>query len=235
MTVVSGMAMGVDSAAHAGTLEAGGATVAALATGADRAYPARARTLHARIAETGCVVSELPPGFEPRRWAFPARNRVIAALSAATVVVEGGVADQLGAAPIDPRAAGPHGVAPIDPRAPGPHGFAPIDPCAPGPHGPPADPVAAGPTRPGPTPIVLGAGPRARPRPGSPAGAVPPPAELDPRLAKLLARIERGQTSLAELVTDAGEGLTVARDLGELEALGLVRRVFGGRYIRAPG
>jgi len=285
VTVVSGMAMGVDSAAHAGTLEAGGATVAALATGADRPYPARARTLHARIAETGCVVSELPPGFEPRRWAFPARNRVIAALSAATVVVEGGersgslitadfaaelgrgvgavpgavtarlaagphallkagaelirdaadVLDLLGAAPIDPRAAGPHGVAPIDPRAPGPHGFAPIDPCAPGPHGPPADPVAAGPTRPGPTPIVLGAGPRARPRPGSSAGAVPPPAELDPRLAKLLARIERGQTSLAELVTDAGEGLTVARDLGELEALGLVRRVFGGRYIRAPG
>ena len=64
---------------------------------------------------------------------------------------------------------------------------------------------------------------------------MPAPAELDPRLAKLLARIERGHASLAELVTDAGEGLSVARDLGELEALGLVRRVFGGRYIRAPG
>ncbi len=88
--VVSGMALGVDGAAHAGALDAGGGTVAVLATGADRPYPARHSGLHGRISAGGCVVSELPPGTEPRRWAFPARNRVIAALAAVTVVVEGG-------------------------------------------------------------------------------------------------------------------------------------------------
>ena len=67
-----------------------GALAAVLATGADRPYPARSRVLHERIAATGCVVSELPPGTPPRRWAFPARNRLIAALSAGTLVVEGG-------------------------------------------------------------------------------------------------------------------------------------------------
>ncbi len=61
-----------------------------LATGADRAYPARSHQLHRRIAADGCVVSEFPPGHPPRRWQFPARNRLIAALSAGTVVIEGG-------------------------------------------------------------------------------------------------------------------------------------------------
>ena len=88
ITVVSGMALGVDSAAHAGALEAGGPTVAVLAGGADRASPASKRALHRELVARHCVLSELPPGFAPHRWCFPARNRTIAALAAATVVVE---------------------------------------------------------------------------------------------------------------------------------------------------
>ena len=88
VTVVSGMALGIDSAAHRGALDADGPTIAVLAGGAERPYPARARVLHGRIQTAGAVVSELPLGAETRRWMFPARNRVIAALGALTVVVE---------------------------------------------------------------------------------------------------------------------------------------------------
>jgi DNA processing protein len=90
VTVVSGMALGVDSAAHAGALEAGGGTVAVLAAGPERAYPASKRHLYARIRERGAVVCELPPGTTARRWSFPARNRIIAGLAEMTVVVEAG-------------------------------------------------------------------------------------------------------------------------------------------------
>ncbi len=71
VTVVSGMALGVDSAAHDGALEGGGATVAVLAGGADAPYPRSKRALHARIAAAGAVVAELPPGTRARRWALP--------------------------------------------------------------------------------------------------------------------------------------------------------------------
>jgi DNA processing protein len=91
VTVVSGMALGIDSAAHVGALEAGGPTVAVLAGGPERAYPASKRRLHERIGTEGLVVSELPPGTTARRWCFPARNRLIAALTCATVVVEADV------------------------------------------------------------------------------------------------------------------------------------------------
>jgi DNA processing protein len=90
LTIVSGMALGVDAAAHAGALEADGLTVAVLACGPDVAYPASKRRLHARIVASGAVVAELPPGTPPRRWCFPARNRIIAALAQVTVVVEAG-------------------------------------------------------------------------------------------------------------------------------------------------
>jgi len=88
ITVVSGMALGIDSAAHAGALEAPGPTIAVLAGGADRPYPASKRALYRRITAAGCVVSELPPGTGIMKWAFPARNRIIAGLASATVVVE---------------------------------------------------------------------------------------------------------------------------------------------------
>jgi DNA processing protein len=88
LVVVSGLARGVDSEAHRGALEAGGATVAVLGCGIDRDYPAANRELARQVAATGLVVSEYAPGVEPAPWRFPARNRVVAGLSAGSVVVE---------------------------------------------------------------------------------------------------------------------------------------------------
>lgn len=87
-TVVSGGAYGVDAAAHRGALTAGGPTVAVLACGVDRPYPAGNAALFDRIVETGLLISEWPPGAEPHRHRFLIRNRVIAAATAGTVMVE---------------------------------------------------------------------------------------------------------------------------------------------------
>jgi DNA processing protein len=89
LTVVSGMALGIDAAAHQAALDAGGATIAVLPGGADVAYPARHRRLLARILTGGVAVSELGPGVAPRRWMFTARNRIVAALAELTVLVQG--------------------------------------------------------------------------------------------------------------------------------------------------
>ncbi|MDF1502204.1 DNA-processing protein DprA, partial [Roseisolibacter sp. H3M3-2] len=89
--VVSGMARGIDGEAHAAALDAGGASVAVLGTGADVAYPTAHRALHARLAVDGAVVSEALPGTGVTAGAFPRRNRLIAALARLTVVVEAGV------------------------------------------------------------------------------------------------------------------------------------------------
>jgi DNA processing protein len=86
--VISGMALGIDSAAQTGALRAGGLTIAVLGCGVDLAYPSRSARLYSEIVERGVVIGELPPGTEPRRWTFPARNRIMAALGAMTVVVE---------------------------------------------------------------------------------------------------------------------------------------------------
>ena len=86
--VVSGMARGIDGEAHRGALDARGITVAVLGCGVDRNYPAAHAELARRICERGLVVSEYEPGIEPAPWRFPARNRIIAGLSRATVVVE---------------------------------------------------------------------------------------------------------------------------------------------------
>jgi DNA processing protein len=88
LVVVSGLARGIDGEAHRGALEAGGLTVAVLGCGIDRDYPAAHAELARKIRERGLVVSEYEPGVEPAPWRFPARNRIIAGLSAATVVVE---------------------------------------------------------------------------------------------------------------------------------------------------
>lgn len=90
IATVSGMALGIDAAAHRGALDAGGATIAVLACGPDVPYPRRHRDLHREIGERGLVVSELPPGQRAYRWSFPARNRLMAALARLTVVVEAG-------------------------------------------------------------------------------------------------------------------------------------------------
>lgn len=90
-TVVSGAAFGIDQAAHRGALAGGGRTIAVLACGVDRAYPTGHRDLLDLLAETGAVVSELRPGCSPTRLRFLSRNRLIAAMTVGTVVVEAAV------------------------------------------------------------------------------------------------------------------------------------------------
>lgn len=86
--VVSGMALGIDGTAHRAALESGGRTVAVLGTGADYAYPPSHRQLHVEIARRGLVMSEFPPGEKAGPGSFPRRNRIIAALAQAVIVVE---------------------------------------------------------------------------------------------------------------------------------------------------
>jgi DNA processing protein len=88
LVIVSGLARGIDGEAHRGALDADGLTVAVLGCGIDRDYPAAHRELARRICERGLVVAEYAPGVEPAPWRFPARNRIIAGLCAATIVVE---------------------------------------------------------------------------------------------------------------------------------------------------
>jgi len=91
LTVTSGMADGIDGAAHAAALEAGGMTVAVVGTGPDLVYPRKHRDLSARIEQHGAIVSEFPPGTEARPDHFPRRNRLIAGLALGTLVVEAGL------------------------------------------------------------------------------------------------------------------------------------------------
>jgi len=106
VTVVSGMAIGIDGAAHQGALDAGGLTVAVVATGLDVTYPRRHRDLYARVRAQGVVVTEHGYGVQPRPERFPPRNRIIAALSDVVVVVEAG---RRGGALITARYAGDYG------------------------------------------------------------------------------------------------------------------------------
>jgi DNA processing protein len=127
VTIVSGLALGIDGAAHRGALNGGPATIAVLPSGADRPYPPSARGLRARIVASGAAVSELPPGASAWRWTFTARNRIIAGLAAMTVVVEAAersgalttvkaareLGRPIGAVPgrvTSPLSAGPHGL-----------------------------------------------------------------------------------------------------------------------------
>jgi DNA processing protein len=86
--VVSGLALGIDGTAHRGCLDGHGVPVAVVACGPDVVYPRRHRGLHQRICDAGLVLSELPPGTQPYRWSFPARNRIMAGLARLTLVVE---------------------------------------------------------------------------------------------------------------------------------------------------
>jgi DNA processing protein len=88
LVVVSGMARGIDAAAHRGALASGGVTIAVLGGGPDVVYPTSERRLYREILKRGAIVSEAPPGRRPESWSFPDRNRIMAALGAITVVVE---------------------------------------------------------------------------------------------------------------------------------------------------
>ena len=237
VTVVSGLALGVDAAAHRGALAAGGHTVAVLACGAERAYPRTNRALYRRVTECGVVIGELPPGTPPRRWTFPARNRIMAGLAQVTIVVE--AAERSGSL-ITARFAGDLGreVGAVPGRV--------------------TARMAAGSNRllydgaqlvRGPADVLdmlFGAGGwSGRGAPdgdgaGAPDGdgaAAPDPARrparLDPSLRRVLDVVEGGGG--AESAADA-TGLTTAEvraALGRLELLGLVRRDSLGTYERS--
>lgn len=218
--VVSGMALGVDSAAHAGALAAPGATVAVLAGGADVPYPASKRRLYVELLARGAVVSEMPPGFGAFRWCFPARNRLIAGLARVTVVVEAAersgslitadFAAELGR----PVAAVPGQV--TSRLAAGSNGLLQAGAAL----------VTGGAD-------VLdllfsegGGAARRRPAPSTREES------LEPHLRTLLDAVERGAGSLAALATTPEDARAALRDLTELELRGLIRRGFGGRYVR---
>jgi DNA processing protein len=217
--VVSGMALGIDSAAHAGALDAVAPTIAVLPGGADHAYPRCKRGLHGRIREAGAVVSELPPGMEIRRWTFVARNRVIAALAAMTIVVEAG--ERSGALVTAGFAASlgrPVGAVP----------------------GRITSPLASGPN------ALLAGGARVVRGPGDvldhlfgegvrrSSASADRTQQLAPELQALLAAIADGHDTAAALERagfPADEGLAA---LASLELAGYVRRGAGGRFAVSP-
>lgn len=212
--VISGLAWGIDGAAHEGALD-GGFTAAVLGCGADVAYPRHHSGLYERIRERGMVLSELPPGSEAWRWAFPARNRIMAALGAMTIVVEAAgrsgslitsdLASQLG------REVG---------AVPGPVGAR----------------MSVG------TNDLIADGARlvrdaqdvldALIGPGAPRPTVTGP-RLDPRLAAVLDRVEAGDTDSDSIALGLGRGAgDVTASLARLELLGYVRRSFAGAFAR---
>lgn len=88
MHVCSGLALGIDHAAHRGALDAGGKTIAVMASGLDITYPARHRAIAEEIVDSGCLLTEFPPGCRPLQYRFPKRNRIISGLSLGILVVE---------------------------------------------------------------------------------------------------------------------------------------------------
>ena len=219
VTVVSGMALGIDSIAQAGALDGPSSTIAVLAAAAEVPYPARMRRLHEQIAARGAVVSEMPPGFAGHRWCFPARNRIIAALAQGTVVVEGAersgslitadFANELG------RWVGAIPGPVTSPLSRGPHAL-----------------IQQGAELIRDTQDVLdtlfGAGTRTAEPPAATATQ-----DLPPEHRRILRRIEDGRGSLAQLVDRVEDATAVAAVLTDLECRGLVRRLWAGRYVRA--
>jgi DNA processing protein len=216
LPVLSGMALGIDSAAHAGALDAGAPTVAVLPGSADRPYPAGKRALHRRILADGAAVSEVGPDTSIRRWMFLARNRLIAALAAMTVVVEAG---EHSGALVTARLAGELGR---------PVGAVP---------GPVTSPQSAGSNR------LLAGGARLVRTPQdvldhlfgtgmrrAAADRPPPPEDL----RRLLAAVAAGHDTLATLARAGFEPETELRGLAALEIGGYLRRAAGGRFTVQP-
>ena len=217
LTVVSGMALGIDSAAHAGALAAGAQTVAVLPGGADRPYPPSKRCLHAEIRAAGAAVSELPPGTPVRRWTFPARNRIIAALAAMTVIVEAG--ERSGAlltARLARHLGRPVGAVPgsiSSPMATGPNGLLATGAS-----------VVRGPQDVLDT--LFGAGVRAAASDDRP--------DLAPDLRALLSAVGAGNDTAAALARSGLEPEDGLAALAALELAGYLRRGAGGRFLVVP-
>lgn len=217
VTVVSGMALGVDSAAHAGALEVSGSTVAILPGGADRPYPPGKRALYKRIRADGSVVSELPAGAAVWRWSFHARNRIIAALSAMTVVVE---ARERSGALITARYAQDLGR---------PVGAVPGRITAPLAAGPNALLASGAVVIRGPQDVLdalFGAGAR------SARGGLRDP--LGPELERVLQAVGDGKDTVAALARAGIAADQVLSALSALELAGYVKREAGGRYVAVP-
>lgn len=219
VAVVSGMAMGIDSAAHEGALEAGGRTVAVLGNGVDIAYPPRSRRLYGEIVDRALVIGELPPGTQPRRWTFPARNRIMAALGAITIVVEarersGSLITAEMAADLNREVGG----------VPGRVGAAP----AAGTNGLLRDGAQL--IRGGQDVLDQLLGPGADGLPRVPAGPA-----IEPELTSILDSIERGASSADAIARAARiEPGVLAGALVRLELSGYVRSDSSGRYERTP-
>jgi DNA processing protein len=218
IVVVSGMAFGIDSAAHEGALEGGGLTVAVLGSGADQPYPRSKGNLYERIASKGLVASEMPPGQSPFRWCFPARNRIMAALASMTIVVEGTANS---GSLITARFAADLGreVGAV----PGPV----TSTVASGPNGLLADGACLVRSAADVLDAIYG--------PGSPdilrakASALP---ELGEPLKRLLSAVEEGRSSPDEIASDPAEVPEILAGLTELELMGVIRRGPDGGYIR---
>jgi DNA processing protein len=217
VTVVSGLALGIDAAAHRGCLDAGGRAAAVLGGGVDVPYPRQNLNLYRRLRGEGAVLSEMPPGQRPFRWSFPARNRIMAGLAEMTLLVE--AADPSGSL-ITAEFARDLGraVAAVPGRV--------TSSLAAGTNGLLRDgaiPVT------GPQDVLdelFGVGMRV-------AGAAAAPELGDPRLEQVLAGVEAGR-SVAEIA--AGAQLTAAETrtaLARLEAQGLIVRSGLGSYERA--
>jgi DNA processing protein len=225
VTVVSGMALGIDSAAHVGALEGGGRSVAVLAGGADVPYPRQKTRLHQQLALSGVVVSEMPPGFRAFKWNFPARNRIIAGLAQATIVVEAAersgslitaelaldLGREVGAVPgpvLTWRARGTNALLRDGATLIRDTGDA-LD-------------------------LALGVDGAARAARQAAGALIAPPADLAPELLALLAAVEDGRDTVGALSDDAAGAAEVRAGLMELELLGLIRRASGGRVLRVP-
>ena len=216
-TVISGMASGVDTAAHEGALHARGDTIAVLPSAPERPYPPSGRLLHQRILATGAAVSELGPGVPVRRWMFPARNRIIAALADMTVLVAGRQGSGAIGTALEARRLKRHvGAVPGQITAPlsfGPHLLLRFDAHL------VAEPLDV-------LKVLFENPPRLRPpgldRPGD-ASLIP--------LFEALADGWEIPEAFTEAGLDAERGLAA---LAELEMSGHVRRQAGGRYTIVP-
>lgn len=220
IVVVSGLALGIDGAAHRGALEGGGTTIAVAGCGTDVVYPRQHRALREEILATGAVVGELEPGTPPRRENFPRRNRIISGLALAVVVVEAGLKSgslstaahaveqgrEVLAVPgrIDaPRSAGPHALLKRGARL-----VEGVD-----------DVLAELP-----------------PGVACPTHTGPEQPNLEPGLAALLRAVAGGPATVDELARELDRNIPeLLENLLALELRGLLLRGPGGRYAVAGG